>query len=119
MNRKMIFHTVGRVVFMEAGLLMLPLLVSLLYREPCAISFVYTIAIALAVGFVMELSCRGARGGTSIRDGFIIVSLAWLFLSAIGALPFVFSRQIPSYVDALWQPFRRVFCPKREWNQRK
>ena len=103
MNRKMIFHTVGRVVFMEAGLLMLPLLVSLLYREPCAISFVYTIAIALAVGFVMELSCRGARGGTSIRDGFIIVSLAWLFLSAIGALPFVFSRQIPSYVDALFE----------------
>ena len=33
----------------------------------------------------------------------MIVALTWIMLSAIGALPFVFSREIPSYVDAFFE----------------
>ena len=37
------------------------------------------------------------------REGFVCVSAAWILLSAFGALPFVFSGAIPSYIDALFE----------------
>ena len=103
MNYKMVFFTMGRVVLLEAALLVLPMAVSLLYGEKCALSFALTILVALAVGFLLTKLCRGEHGSSSIKDGFMIVALTWIMLSAIGALPFVFSREIPLYVDAFFE----------------
>ena len=103
MNYKMVLYTMGRVVLLEAVFLVLPMAVSLLYGERCAVSFGLTILVALAVGFLLTFLCRGSHGTSSIKDGFMIVALTWIMLSAIGALPFVFSREIPSYVDAFFE----------------
>ena len=99
----MVLYTMGRVVLLEAAFLVLPMAVSLLYGERCAVSFGLTILVALAVGFLLTFLCRGSHGTSSIKDGFMIVALTWIMLSAIGALPFVFSREIPSYVDAFFE----------------
>ncbi|MBQ7365384.1 MAG: TrkH family potassium uptake protein, partial [Clostridia bacterium] len=37
------------------------------------------------------------------KEGFVVVALAWILLSAFGALPFVFDGAIPHYVDALFE----------------
>jgi trk system potassium uptake protein TrkH len=37
------------------------------------------------------------------KEGFVIVAFAWLLLSGIGALPFVISGEIPSYIDAFFE----------------
>ena len=37
------------------------------------------------------------------REGFVIVSLSWILMSLFGALPFVISGAIPSFVDALFE----------------
>ncbi len=37
------------------------------------------------------------------KEGFATVALAWIIMSAIGALPFVISGEIPSYVDAWFE----------------
>ncbi len=37
------------------------------------------------------------------RDGYLIVTLGWLVMSAIGALPYVVSGAIPSYTDAFFE----------------
>ena len=103
MNYKMVLYTMGRVVLLEAAFLVLPMAVSLLYGERCAVSFGLTILVALAVGFLLTFLCRGSHGTSSIKDGFMIVALTWIMLSAIGALPFVFSREIPSYVHAFFE----------------
>ena len=103
MNYKMVLYTMGRVVLLEAAFLVLPMAVSLLYGERCAVSFGLTILVALAVGFLLTFLCRGSHGTSSIKDGFMIVALTWIMLSAIGALPFVFSREIPSSVDAFFE----------------
>ena len=103
MNYKMVLYTMGRVVLLEAAFLVLPMAVSLLYGERCAVSFGLTILVALAVGFLLTFLCRGSHGTSSIKDGFMIVALTWIMLSAIGALPFVFTREIPSYVDAFFE----------------
>ena len=72
MNYKMVIYTIGRVVLLEAALLVLPMVVSLLYGENCALSFALTIVVALATGALLTLLCRGEHGSSSIKDGFMI-----------------------------------------------
>lgn len=102
MNRKMIFYTVGRIALVEAALMLLPALVSLIYLERSGVSFLITGAIALTLGFLLT---RLKPSDTSIyaKESFSIVAYAWLLMSALGALPFVISGAIPSYVDAFFE----------------
>ena len=103
MNRKMIVYTVGRMVLLEAGILLLPLLVSVLYRETCAWAFVLTVLLAAIVGLPITLFCKPKNSLIYAKEGFVIVAMTWLAFSAIGALPFVFSGEIPSFADAFFE----------------
>ncbi len=103
MNRKMVFHTTGQIVLTEALMLVLPTIVSLLYREKCAISFLISIASALLLGAFLLIAFKPKNPVIYAKEGFLIVSLAWILLSAIGALPFYISGEIPSYIDAFFE----------------
>ena len=103
MNRRMVFFLVGQILKAEAALLALPLIVSLLYKESGYLSFLITIGIALVLGFGLTLISRPKNKVIYAKEGFVVVALAWLVMSAIGALPFVISGSIPSYVDALFE----------------
>ena len=104
MNYKMVIHTIAQVVLVGAGLLALPLLVSIYYHEP-ATTFAYlcAIATALLLGGSMVILSRPKNRVIFAREGFCIVSVSWIMLSAIGALPFTISGDIPSYVDAFFE----------------
>ncbi len=103
MNKKMVFHIIGRIIQVEACLLLLPLAVSLIYKEKCWLSFLISIACAFALGTVMTLGSRVKSKVIYAKEGFVTVSLAWVLMSAIGALPFVISGEIPSYIDAFFE----------------
>ena len=103
MNYRIIFHMAGRVLLAEAGLLVLPLAVSLLYREDCAWAVLASMAVAAVLGGLLTLLARPRSHKFFSREGYIIVALAWVLLSAVGALPFWFSREIPSYADAFFE----------------
>lgn len=103
MNRRMVFYMLGQMFKAAAALMVLPLLVSLLYGEKCIWSFLITIGIALVIGVPMALICKTEDHVIYAKEGFVIVALAWFALSAVGALPFFISREIPSYVDAFFE----------------
>ena len=103
MNRKMVFQMTGQIILMEAGLLALPLIVSFLYGDGCWLWFLITIGACLAVGLPIRLLVRPKSRDYYAKEGFVITALAWLALSALGALPFTLSGQIPHYVDALFE----------------
>lgn len=87
----------------EAALLMIPLAVSLVFGESCAVAFIISVLIALVPGLALTLLCRGAQKDIFIREGLAIVALSWVCISAAGALPFVISGEIPSYIDAFFE----------------
>ena len=103
MNRKMVFYMLGQIVQLEAALLLLPTAVALIYRESSIWAFLITAGIALAVGSVLRFVGRRRTSEIFAKEGFVIVALAWLVMSAIGALPFVIGGDIPSYVDAFFE----------------
>ena len=103
MNRRMVLYVVGTVIKIEAALMLLPLITSLIYKESCVSSILASIGIALVAGFALTLIFKPGSKVIYAKEGFVIVSLAWLALSAVGALPFYISGEIPSYIDAFFE----------------
>lgn len=103
MNRRMVFHILGQMFKVVAVLMLFPFLVSLIYKEQCMWSFLISIVIAFAIGFPLAFLCKTENSVIYAKEGFVIVALGWLAMSAIGALPFYFSGEISSYVDAFFE----------------
>ncbi len=103
MNRKMVFHICGQMLLIEAALLVLPLITALIYGESCALAILATIGIALVLGAALMLIFRPDDTVIYSREGFVITALTWFAFSAVGALPFVISGEIPSYIDAFFE----------------
>lgn len=102
MNYKIILHTLGWVLNIEAGCMILPLICSLIYSDGCVLNFISCILICLITGLLLTL--RSPKNKTMYaKEGFIIVSLSWILISIFGALPFIFSGYIPSFIDALFE----------------
>ena len=101
MNTRMICRVLGWILLILAGLLLLPLLVGLIYREP-VLHFLITAALAAAAGFLLT-RIRPRTTAIYAREGFVIVGLGWILMSLLGALPFVLGGSIPHYIDALFE----------------
>ena len=105
MNFKMIRYTLGQILLFETAFLVVPLITSLFYINDELGSFIAVLAtmlITLSVGILMSIR-RPKNMTLYSKDGFVIVALGWITLSLFGALPFVFSGAIPSYIDALFE----------------
>ena len=102
MNYKMVSKTVGRLLQAEALLLLLPMVVSIYFKENLIYVYGIVIAILLCVGTLMTLPKPQTRK-IYAREGFAIVSLSWILMSFFGALPFVISGSIPSFIDAFFE----------------
>ncbi len=102
MNLSMIAYIVGAIMEIEAGLMLLPALVGLIYGEKSALSFVICAAAAAVIGAIPILR-KPKNTAIYARDGFVATALSWLALSAVGAVPFCMTGQIPHYINALFE----------------
>ncbi len=104
MNRSAIRYICGRVYGIFALLLVIPLVVSLIYRESWMIcqSWLVTIGGSAAVYFLL-----GRKEPEDItmyaRDGMVICALLWISLSLVGGMPLYLSGQYPTIVDAFFE----------------
>lgn len=102
MNIRMVFRTVGRLLQVEAALMLLPLVTSFYFKDNIWYVYPIVMAIIIAVSLAMTLPKPKTRQ-IYAREGFVIVSLSWILMSFFGALPFVFSGAIPSLVNAFFE----------------
>lgn len=102
MNYSMVLYILGQILKFESAFLMLPALVGLLYREREGVPFLLVAALCLLFGLFLTRK-RPASSTLYTREGFVTVALSWIIMSIFGAIPFVLSGDIPSYVDALFE----------------
>ncbi len=103
MNRRAVFSITGKLLEATAVILLLPMLVSIIYKESSFLSFLITSVISFIVGFILRRLNKTENNVIYAKEGFLIVALAWLSMSLIGALPFYISGEIPSYIDAFFE----------------
>ncbi len=99
----MIRYTVGWLLIVESGFFLVPLICALCYWETGAILdfLVLAIASATAGGALVYFKPRDKK--LYQREGLVICALSWIVLSLVGALPFVMTGVVPSYIDALFE----------------
>ncbi len=100
MNYQMIRYVISRILWTEAVLLLLPLGTALVYGES-TLPFLGTMLALAAAGLL--LGRKPKQTALFARDGFAVVALAWVGMSLFGALPFVFSGDIPNFINAFFE----------------
>ncbi len=103
MNRKLVFNVTGKLLIAISAMMLLPMAVSIIYREKSFSAFLITAVISLVIGVLLRAFTRGYSKTLYAREGFLIVAMAWISTSLIGALPFTISGEIPSFVDAFFE----------------
>ncbi|MDC7220767.1 MAG: potassium transporter TrkG [Spirochaetales bacterium] len=103
---KLVMHVLSLIVGIVVVFMLMTGGIALICGEPGVAlvflkTFLYTLPPILVVYFVTRSSRKKSVLGT--KDGFMLVSLAWLFASAVGALPYVMSGAIPSYTEAFFE----------------
>ena len=102
MNKRKIVSFIGRIILIEAALMVLPLLVALYYGDGDAWAFAVTILAALIPGVLMA-RVRQSDRRLSSRDGYFIVAATWIIISLIGAMPLYMAGGFRSYWSALFE----------------
>lgn len=102
MNYKMVLSILGKVLLIEAVLLLFPMLVGFIYGENTFVSFLVPILALIAVGAPLSF-LKKTDNVMYVKEGFVTVALAWIIMSLIGAVPFVISGEIPNYIDAVFE----------------
>ncbi len=102
MNYKQVAQITGKIMLVTAALLILPLIVGLIYRENTYMAFILPMLLMAAAGLLL-VKIPQRKKGLYVREGFLIVTLSWLIISVVGAMPFVISGSIPSFIDAFFE----------------
>ena len=104
MNYKMMGRLIAQILLAEAAFMVPALIISLVGQDSQAIlGFALSILVILAVAGMLMFFARKAKKGFYAREGMVCVGLAWIVMSLLGCLPFWISREIPSYLDGLFE----------------
>ena len=102
MNYGSIRYIIGWILKVEAALMTLPMIVSVVYRERTGLYFVMAALLCLGAGVILSLK-KPEKTTYYAKEGYISVALGWIVMSIMGCLPFVFSGEIPFFFDALFE----------------
>ena len=101
MNRRMIVFLLGRILFLEAVLMLPSVLVGIIYREAITWCFLP------AIGALILLGLFGVKKPKDTviyaREGFLTVAAAWVLMSLFGAVPLWLCGGFKTFWDCLFE----------------
>ncbi len=103
MNKSMVFKITGIILQIESLLLLLPAVVSLIYKESVVWSFLLAAGLSALCGTLLRIVFKPKSTLIYAREGLVIVALCWVFMSLFGCLPFIISRDIPNFFNAFFE----------------
>lgn len=104
MNYKILGKILGKIMILEGALMVAPLAISLIYKEPFlnTLAFMVPIFLLFGAGFLLQL-LKPKRNSFYQKEGFALTALAWIVMALFGAIPFMINREIPRFEDAFFE----------------
>ena len=104
----MAFITVSRIITALMAIVgstfVIPITVAICCKEYSVIlPFVIPMVVSWALFAVLNIPFRGKKFNLNIRITFVVVALAWIFVSIFGAIPLYFSGSVSNVIDAFFE----------------
>lgn len=103
MNYRIVGYVLGMLLMFEGIFMSAPILTAAIYGESELSVFIGVALFCIGIGILTSKLCRPKTKTMFAREGYLIVAFSWILLSICGALPFVISGAIPSFIDALFE----------------
>ncbi|MBM0045661.1 TrkH family potassium uptake protein [Anaerococcus sp. mt242] len=105
MNLKIINNAIGRLLQVLAVLMVLPLIVAFIYKEPTneKINFIIPIIISGLAGTIL-VKLGSEQGHIFTKEAMFTTAFCWVLYSLIGAIPlYLTPSNYPSFIDAFFE----------------
>lgn len=104
MNYKKLGKILGKIMVLEAILMLAPLAVAFIYKEGVKniLAFAIPIVALAALGMLLQIP-KPDRDALYQKEGFALTALVWVVMTLAGAVPFVINGDIPNYIDAWFE----------------
>ena len=87
----------------EAVMFLVCAMVSLAYGDSALGPMFISAGVTAVAGLLLSFLIRGTTRNLSRRDGYVVVSLSWVALTAFGTLPFLVGGYVSSLTDAFFE----------------
>ena len=103
-NFPIVLRMQGWLLLIEAAFMLLPLAVSIYYKENSSVwAFIYSVGITAAAGAIMAFGIRPHSSSMHKREGLMLTAIIWVFFSMFGMLPYLFSDTFNNITDAFFE----------------
>lgn len=103
LNYKIIFHLMGLLLLFNGGFMCIAAIVSFITKDGIATEIVGASLLTAFSGTLLMFLTRGHKKEVKKREGYIIVTFGWLFMSMSGMLPYLFSGAISTVSNAFFE----------------
>ncbi|NND32236.1 MAG: TrkH family potassium uptake protein, partial [Saprospiraceae bacterium] len=102
-NFNAIFQIIGYLLMIVGVFMFLPIGFSIYYNSGDGLSLAISGGITVLVGFIFFTITKNKDHNVQKREGYLIVSMGWVFMLLFSALPYLISQAIPSGTDAFFE----------------
>lgn len=104
-NYKVIVHIIGFLLILTGMFILTGIPFSIYYGSDDVAALLISGFITAFAGVAAWYFTRRGRSSEEVtkREGYIIVTFGWIFMSLFGALPFIIHGSIPSFTDAFFE----------------
>ena len=104
MNYRKLGKILGKIMVLEAILMIAPLAIAFIYKEGIKniLAFLIPIFALAIIGFLLQIP-KHNRDALYQKEGFALTALVWVVMTLFGAIPFIINGDIPNYIDAWFE----------------
>ncbi|CAN5396040.1 TrkH family potassium uptake protein [soil metagenome] len=103
-NVPVVVNILGTLTTINGLMMLMVIPFALIYGDHNIWAILSSSAITVSAGLLMYVATKSnLNSEIKKREGFLIVTLGWLFMSLFGTLPFILSGAIPDFSDALFE----------------
>jgi trk system potassium uptake protein TrkH len=98
-----VINVMGSMLMLFSVTYLLPIVTSIIYADGLLVDFIYAAAGCVTTGGALVVVTRRHKRELRSRDGFLLVTLAWIFMSAIATVPLLVALPGLSFTDAFFE----------------
>lgn len=102
-NFKIIFQMMGVLMLFNGGFMLLSALVGYLYKDNAYQGITIAGISTITLGLLLRYITKNFSKQIKKKEGYLIVTMGWAFLTVTGTFPYLFTQAIPGFTNAFFE----------------